>query len=95
MSTIAAGATIVVWLVLIARWSVRPGWDGRHVVAALVGDLVSIGGPAFVTDPLGDVPLAAKLASNIGLLALVLALAARGYRAEQRWSAVAQTGVTP
>ncbi len=84
--TIAAGAAIAGWLVLMARWSIRSGWDGRHVVGALVGVLVSIGGPAFVTDPLGDVPLAAKLASNIGLLALVLALAARGYRAEQRWS---------
>ena len=59
----------------------RTGWDGRHLVAALVGDLVSIGGPAFVATPLGDVPLVAKLTSNVLLLALVLALAARGYRA--------------
>jgi hypothetical protein len=91
--TTAAGAAIALWVVLMARWSARPGWDGRHVVAALVGDLVSIGGPAFLTDPLGDVPLAAMLASNVGLLALVLALAARGYRTEQRWSAGAQASL--
>lgn len=95
VSTIAAGAAMAGWLVLMARWSARSGWDGRHVVAALAGGLVSIGGPAFVTDPLGDVPLVAKLASNIGLLALVLALAARGYRAEQRWNAGARAGLSP
>jgi hypothetical protein len=81
--TIAAIATIVAWLALMTRWSTRTGWDGRHLVAALIGDLVSIGGPAFITTPLGDVPFAAKLASNVLLLALVLALAARGYRAER------------
>lgn len=85
-STIGAAACIALWLALLGRWSARPGWDGRHLVAALVGDLVSIGGPAFLTTPLGDVPLAAKLASNVALLTLVLAMAAHGYRAERRWS---------
>ena len=78
--TLTAVAATVVWLVLMGRWSARAGWDGRHLVAALVGDLLSIGGPAFVATPLGDVPLAAKLTSNVLLLALVLGLAARGYR---------------
>jgi hypothetical protein len=82
----AVGATAV-WLVLMGRWSTRSGWDGRHLVAALVGDLLSIGGPAVVASPLGDVPLAAKLTSNVLLLALVLALAVRGYRTESRSSA--------
>jgi hypothetical protein len=85
--TLTAVAALVVWLVLMGRWSGRSGWDGRHVVAALVGDLASIGGPAFATTPLGDVPLVAKLTSNVLLLALVLALAARGYRAESRQGA--------
>lgn len=90
--TLAAAAAIVVWLVLLGRWSGRAGWDGRHLVAALVGDLLSIGLPAFVTTPLGDVPLVAKLVSNVVLLGLVLALAARGYRAERRWGSARLSG---
>ncbi|MGA9101458.1 hypothetical protein [Aeromicrobium sp.] len=79
-ATILALAAIVVWLVLMRRWSRRSGWGGVHVLAAAVGVLLSIGGPAFTTTPLGDVPLAAKLATNVVLLALVLAVAAVGYR---------------
>ena len=89
--TLTAVAATVVWLVLMGRWSARPGWDGRHLVAALVGDLLSIGGPAFVATPLGDVPLAAKLTSNVLLLALVLGLAARGYRSAARAGAASLT----
>jgi hypothetical protein len=89
--TLTAAAAIVVWLALVGRWSSRTGWDGRHLVAVLVGDLLSIGGPAFFTTPLGHVPLAAKLTSNVVLLALVLALAARGYRAEARHRAATLT----
>lgn len=95
LGTLAAVAAIAVWLVLMVRWSAHTGWDGRHLVAALIGDLVSIGGPAFVTTPIGDVPLAAKLTSNVLLLALVLALAAFGYRAESRWSGRAQSSLRP
>lgn len=95
LGTVAASAAITVWLGLMVRWSARTGWDGRHLVAALIGDLLSIGGPAFATIPLGDVPLAAKLTSNVLLLALVLALAARGYRAEERWNARRQPGLRP
>ena len=95
LGTLAAVAAIAVWLVLMVRWSARTGWDGRHLVAALIGDLVSIGGPAFVTTPIGDVPLAAKLTSNVLLLALVLALAARGYRDESRWSDRPQPSLRP
>jgi hypothetical protein len=99
-STVGAALAIAVWLVVTARWSARSGGDGRHVVATLVGDLLSIGGPAFLATPLGDVALATKLASNVLLLVpdlvlvLVLVLAGRGYRAEQRWSA-AQGSVRP
>jgi hypothetical protein len=82
--TLAAVAAIVIWLVLMGLWSRRAGWGGKHVLAAVVGDLLSIGGPAFAITPLGDVPLAAKLATNIVLLALVLGVALAGYRAEQR-----------
>lgn len=95
VSTAAALAAIAVWLVLMGRWSARAAWDGRHLVAALIGDLVSIGGPAFLTTPLGQVPLAAKLTSNVLLLALVLAMAVHGYRSEQRWSARLQPGLCP
>jgi hypothetical protein len=82
--TLAATGAIVAWLVVMARWSRRSGWGGVHVLAAVVGVLLSIGGPAFATTPLGDVPLATKLASNVVLLALVLMVAAVGYRAERR-----------
>jgi hypothetical protein len=43
--------------------------------------------PAFWTDPLGDVPLVAKLATNTVLLALVLAAALVGLRRIDRSSA--------
>jgi hypothetical protein len=80
VGTLAAIAAILVWLVLVGRWSRQEGWSGAHVVAAVSGDLLSIGVPAFWTDPLGDVPLAAKLATNTVLLALVLAAALVGLR---------------
>jgi hypothetical protein len=79
-ATILALAAIAVWLVLMRRWSRRSEWGGVHALAAAVGVLLSIGGPAFTTTPLGDVPLAAKLITNVVLLALVLAVAAVGYR---------------
>jgi hypothetical protein len=88
-------AAILVWLVLMGRWSRRAGWGGMHILAAVVGDLLSIGGPAFVTTPLGDVPLAAKLATNIVLLALVLTVAAVGLRAERRHSGTAVAAAGP
>lgn len=80
VGTIAAVAAIVLWLALVGRWSRQEGWSGAHVVAAVTGDLLSIGVPAFWTVPLGDVPLAAKLATNTVLLALVLAIAFVGLR---------------
>ncbi len=53
-------------------------------MAAVTGDLLSIGVPAFWTEPLGHVPLAAKLATNTVLLALVLAVALVGLRRARR-----------
>ncbi len=72
--------------VVLGRWSRSPAWEGRHVVGAVVGDLIAIGGPAFVTTPLGDIPVWQKLASNVVLLTLVLAVAALAYAAERRAS---------
>jgi hypothetical protein len=91
LPTIAALAAVGVWVVLMGRWSRTPGWSGRHVVAALAGNLVSIGGPAFFTTPLGDVPAATKYVMNTVLLTIVLAVAARAYREESRWQ---QTGTS-
>ncbi len=81
--TLIAVAAIVAWLVFTGRWSRQTGWTGMHVVAAVTGCLLSIGLPAFWTDPLGDVPLAAKLATNTVLLGLVLAVAFVGLRRER------------
>jgi hypothetical protein len=80
--TLLAAVAIVSWLVLMVRWTHSPGWSGVHVVGALVGDLLSIGGPAFGTTPLGDPSLAAKLVANTVLLGLVLGVAAVSYRRE-------------
>ena len=86
VGTLAALAAIVLWLVLLGRWSRRSGWTPSHVLAAVVGDLLSIGGPAFATTPLGDLDQAAKLVANTLLLALVLALAWWGFVREARWA---------
>ncbi|WP_052591600.1 hypothetical protein [Luteipulveratus mongoliensis] len=83
-STGVAAAAIVAWVVLVGRWSQRAGWERRHVVAAVIGDLLSIGIPAFFTTPLGDIPTWQKLISNVVLLSLVLAVACRAYVRVQR-----------
>lgn len=83
VGTLAAVAAIVLWLVVVGRWSRQEGWTGVHVVAVMTGNLLSIGVPAFWTDPLGDVPLAAKLTMNVVLLVLVLAAAFAGFRRER------------
>lgn len=83
VGTLGAVAAIVLWLVIVGRWSRQAGWTGGHIVAAVTGNLLSIGVPAFWTDPLGDVPLGAKLATNVVLLGLVLAVAGVGFRHER------------
>ena len=83
VGTLAAVAAIALWLVIVGRWARQEGWNGKHVVAAVTGNLLSIGLPAFWTDPLGDVPLVAKLATNTVLLGLVLAVAGIGFRRER------------
>lgn len=85
--TVAAAGATVGWLVLVGRWSRQSGWSGVHVLAAVTGDLLSIGLPAFALTPLGDVPLAAKLTTNVVLLLLVLGVAWEGLRRERRWAA--------
>ena len=84
VSTLVAAGAIAVWLMVVGRWARRPGWTGRHVVAAVAGDLVAIGGTAFITTPLGDIPLWQKLISNVVLLTLVLAVAATAYAVQRR-----------
>ncbi len=81
--TVAAIAAIVLWVVVVGRWSRRAGWTGVHLVAAVTGNLLSIGLPAFWIEPLGDVSLAAKLTTNVVLLGLVLATAYVGLRHER------------
>jgi hypothetical protein len=88
IGTMAAFGAIVLWLVLLGRWSRRTGWTPSHVLAAVVGDLLSIGGPAFTTTPLGDLDQAAKLVANTLLLALVLAVAWWGFVREAHWARV-------
>jgi hypothetical protein len=75
-------ASIALWLALMGRWAGRQAWTGRHVLAAVVGDLLAIGVPAFWATPLGHLDHTAKLAANSILLLLVLAVAAQGYRRE-------------
>ena len=82
--TLLAVAAITVWVVLMVAWSRAPGWSGVHVVGAFIGDMFSIGGPAFATAPLGDPALASKLLANTALLALVLGVAAIGFRRERQ-----------
>lgn len=86
VGTLAAAAAIGVWLWLVGRWSRRAGWTGVHVVAVVVGDLISIGGPAFFTTPLGDLDQTAKLVANVSLLLLVLVVAAVGGRREAAYA---------
>jgi hypothetical protein len=74
---------IVVWLVLVGRWWRRRGWGGRHVLAAAAGSLLGVAGAAFLVEPLGDVPAAAKYATNAVLLAIVLLLVALAARAQR------------
>jgi hypothetical protein len=81
--TLVAAAATGLWLVVAGRWSRQAGWTGVHVVAAVTGNVLSIGIPAFWTDPLGDVPLGVKLATNTALLGLVLAVATVGFRRER------------
>lgn len=68
---VAFGA-VVVWLVLVGRWSRRRGWGGLHVLAAAAGSLLGVAGAAFIVEPLGDVPATAKYITNAVLLAIAL-----------------------
>lgn len=73
------------------HWSGRAGWDDRHRLALAGGALLSRAGQAFLITPLGDVPLAAKLAHNsIGLLG-ALALLALAARSLDREAAMRET----
>ncbi len=84
--TLLGIAALAVLGALIVRWSRRSGWGGRHVLAVAIGVMLAIGVAAFFIDPLGEVSDTAKFATNVVLLALVLALAAIGWL-RQRTSA--------
>ena len=90
--TLLTVAGIAVWVALMARWSNRTGWSGRHVLAAVAGDLLSIGAPAFIIEPLGHPNLAAKLSANVILLGGVLLLAWVGWRRVGRYEASPASG---
>jgi hypothetical protein len=78
-------------------WSDGPPWSRRGRGArAGTGVIWSLRWPVTCwpsvarrspSPPLGDVPLPVKLASNVLLLVMVLALAAWGYRVQRRWNA--------
>ena len=87
VSTLLAATTIAVWVALASVWTRAPEWSGTHVLGAFVGVIVSIGGPAFVTTPLGQPDLTAKLTANVVLLGLVLGVSLVGYRRERRCGA--------
>lgn len=80
---IAFGA-VVVWLVLVGRWSRRRDWGGPHVLAAAAGSLLGVAGAAFIVEPLGDVPATAKYVTNAVLLAIVLLLVVLAARAQRQ-----------
>jgi len=83
-ATLTDLGVLVILAVFLVRWSRRPGWGGRHVLAVASGALTSIAVVAFTVDPLGHVPAAVKYATNGVLLALVLALTAVAVRRQRR-----------
>jgi hypothetical protein len=54
------------------------------VLAAAAGSLLGVAGAAFLVGPLGDVPAAAKYATNTVLLAIVLLLVVLAARAQRQ-----------
>jgi hypothetical protein len=95
LSTGIAFGAVVVWLVLLGRWSRRRDWDGRHVPAAAAASLLGVAGTAFIVEPLGDVPAAAKYVTNAVLLAIVLGLVALAARAQRRHRALGLRRLRP
>lgn len=82
-ATLGALAVLIVFAVLIARWSSAPGWGPRHVLAIASGALTAIGAVAFTVQPIGHVPKAAKYATNSVLLLLLLAVLATAERRQR------------
>ena len=83
-STLLSAATIALWLALLGVWTRAPGWSCTHMVGVYIGVMLSIGGPAFTTTPLGQPAPAAKLIANAVLLGLVLGVGMVSYRRERR-----------
>lgn len=67
--------------VVIARWSGRPGWDGRHRLATAGGALLTYAWHSFLMHPVQAAPTALVVASHLVFaLAAVLLLAAEARR---------------
>lgn len=78
---VALHALMLLALAALAwRWSGMEGWTGRHIVALAAGVFFSRALLAFLVEPIGDVPLAAKLAHNVGFAILGIVLVALALR---------------
>ncbi|WP_189864073.1 hypothetical protein [Streptomyces poonensis] len=72
------------WLLL--RWSRRPGWGRRHVLAVAGSALVVRAGLSFLVEPLGDVDGTVKYVVNatmLGGVAVLLLMAAHRLRRQE------------
>ena len=76
-AAVALLATMAVSIARLSRWD---GWGGAHRLALAGGALVAYALLAFVVEPLGSPPLAAKLAHNtVFALGVAVLLAAAGH----------------
>jgi hypothetical protein len=67
-------------VVLVRRWSGRPGWSRRHVLALAAGGLGPHVGFSLVQRSLVDVPLAVDLAGDLVFGAAVVATVVVAWR---------------
>jgi len=71
-ATLGALLVLIVFAILLTRWSAAPGWGPHHVLAVASGALIAIGAVAFTLQPIGHVPTAAKYTTNSVLFLLLL-----------------------
>ena len=65
---------VAAYLVLVARWSARAGWDDRHFLAIGAGALLTYAWHSFVESPTGAAAMAVDLIGNAIFTAGALAL---------------------
>jgi hypothetical protein len=87
LGTAGAVAALAALGVAAARLSRRRGWGARHRLALAAGALLAYAWIAFLVEPLGDVPVGAKLAHNLTLALGVVVLIALAGRATGRAAA--------